>query len=115
MPLRMICRRSRGTPSSANSSAEGRDTVTHVFFRCSHGEILDSISQPNRDSTGPATDHCSRWQWCVSTTVGAPATTEAKKGTPFWVSTMTSGQPKSLNGPNGNPNRAASSATNARG
>ena len=106
---------SAGTPSSANSSAEGCETVTQRLRRWISGEILDSTSQPIRESTGPATDHCSRWQWWVSTTVGAPATREAKKGTPFWVSTTTSGVPILPIAPTRRPSRAASSASSARG
>ncbi len=71
-PLRTTAIRSDCTPSSARSRADGSDTVTYWLRRCSRGDSRDSTNQPIRLITGPATGHCSRWQWCTSTTVRLP-------------------------------------------
>ena len=71
-PLRTTAMRSASTPSSARSRADGSDTVTYWLRRCSRGDSRDSTNQPIRLSTRPATGHCSRWQWCTSTTTRRP-------------------------------------------
>ncbi len=71
-PLRTTAIRSALTPSSIRSRAEGSDTVRYWLRRFSHGDNLDSTSQPIRLNTGPATGHCSRWQWCTSIATRRP-------------------------------------------
>ena len=90
-PLRTTAIRSLATPRATRSRADGSDTVTYWLRRCSRGDSLDSTYQPIRPSTGPATGHCSRWQWCTSTTTRRPYTRRARNGKPFWVSMTTSG------------------------
>ena len=51
---------------------DGSDTVTYWLRRCRRGDNRDSTNQPNRPVQRPATGHCSRWQWCTSTTTRRP-------------------------------------------
>jgi len=61
--------------------------------------------------TQPATGHCSRWQWCTRMTARLPYTSLAMNGSPFCVSTTTSGRTW-RSGPN--PIMAAAIASPAR-
>ena len=64
----------------SRSRADGSDTVTYWLRRCSRGDSLDSTNQPILPSTGPATGHCSRWQWCTSTATRRPKASRARNG-----------------------------------
>ena len=105
--------RSGATPSPASSSADGSETVTYWLRECTRGDSHDSIHHPIRATSQPATGHCSRWMWWTSTTTGAVVARREKNGTPFWVSTTTSGRRSAPRGPS--PNRPNSIASRARG
>ena len=110
-PLRTTATRSASTPRSVRSRADGSDTVTYWFSRCSRGDSVDSMNQPSLLISRPATGHCSRWQWCTSTTDRRPYANRARKGMPFWLSITTSGRTR-RSGPS--PMRAATMARPAR-
>ena len=99
------------TPRAVRSRADGSDTVTYWLRRCTRGDSFDSTNQPNRPITGPATGHCSRWQWCTSTATRRPKASRARNGMPFWVSITTSGRTR-RSGPS--PIRAATIASPAQ-
>ena len=80
------------TPSATKSLLDASDTVTYRAPRYTRGATFDSKNHPNRPMTGPATGHCSLWQWCVSNTTGLRVNSRAKNGIPFCVSTTTSGR-----------------------
>ncbi|COX84123.1 Uncharacterised protein [Mycobacterium tuberculosis] len=109
-PLRTTAIRSLSTPRAIRSRADGSDTVTYWLRRCSRGDNIDSTYQPSRPIIRPATGHCSRWQWCTSTSDRRPYNSRATNGQPFWVSTTTSGRTR-RSGPS--PHRAAAIASNA--
>src|SRR6202012_800932 len=71
-PLRTTAIRSLSTPRPTKSRADGSDTVTYWFPRCSLGDNPDSTNQPSLLKNQPATGHCSRWQWCTSTATRRP-------------------------------------------
>ena len=87
----MLMSRAR-TPSATRSSFEASDTVTYGAPRYTRGATRDSRNQPRRPMNGPATGHCSLWQWWVSSTTGAREYSRAKNGMPFCVSTTISGR-----------------------
>ena len=78
-----------------------------------HARRQPRLDEPARcgSSRRPATGHCSRWQWCTSTTTRRPYTSRARNGTPFWVSMTTSGR-TCRSGPS--PIRAATIASPAQ-
>ena len=65
---------STGVDTEVDQVAGRRQRHRHVLVvrGAARGDNHDSTNQPTRLNTRPATGHCSRWQWCTSTTARLP-------------------------------------------